>query len=39
MVSFANSKMVMGNIDALYTYLKARSDGRITRAKVEELKE
>src|SRR5689334_12456635 len=38
MVSFANSKMVMQNIDALYTYLKGRSNGDITRAHVEELK-
>jgi mono/diheme cytochrome c family protein len=38
MVSFASSKMVMENIDALYTYLKGRSSGDITRARVEELK-
>ena len=38
MVSFASSKTVMDNIDALYAYLKGRSDGAITRAKVEELK-
>lgn len=38
MVSFASSKMVMDNIDNLYAYLKGRSDGNITRAKVEELK-
>jgi cytochrome c553 len=35
MQSFGNSPMVMGNMDALYAYLKARSDGKITRAKVE----
>ena len=38
MVSFSSSKMVMDNIDNLYAYLKGRSDGNITRAKVEELK-
>jgi mono/diheme cytochrome c family protein len=38
MVSFANSKMVMENLDALYTYLKGRSSGQITRARVEEIK-
>lgn len=38
MVSFESSKMVMDNIDNLYAYLKGRSDGAITRAKVEELK-
>ena len=37
MVSFANSPQVMGNIDQLYAYLKGRSDGAITRAKVEEM--
>jgi mono/diheme cytochrome c family protein len=39
MVSFATSKTVMDNIDNLYAYLKGRSDGVITRAKVEELKQ
>jgi mono/diheme cytochrome c family protein len=39
MVSFASSTMVMDNIDNLYAYLKGRSNGDITRAKVEELKE
>ena len=39
MVSFSSSKMVMDNIDNLYAYLKGRSNGDITRAKVEELKE
>ena len=38
MVSFSTSQMVMDNIDGLYAYLKGRSDGKITRAKVEELK-
>ena len=38
MVSFSSSKTVMDNIDNLYAYLKGRSDGQITRAKVEELK-
>ena len=38
MVSFKDSKAVMDNIDHLYAYLKGRSDGAITRAKVEELK-
>jgi mono/diheme cytochrome c family protein len=38
MVSFSTSKTVMDNIDNLYAYLKGRSNGDITRAKVEELK-
>ena len=38
MVSFASSKTVMDNIDNLYAYLKGRSNGDITQAKVEELK-
>jgi mono/diheme cytochrome c family protein len=37
MQSFGNNKQVMDNIDALYAYLKGRSDGAITRAKVEEM--
>jgi len=37
MVSFANNKTVMDNIDQLYAYLKGRSDGAITRSKVEPL--
>ncbi|MDB5944116.1 MAG: hypothetical protein JWQ13_3682 [Ramlibacter sp.] len=37
MVSFGTNQTVMNNIDALYTYLKGRSDGAITRAKVEEM--
>jgi mono/diheme cytochrome c family protein len=36
MQSFGNSPTVMDNIDHLYAYLKGRSDGAITRAKVEE---
>src|SRR5207342_121389 len=39
MVGFSTSKAVMDNIDNLYAYLKGRSDGAITRAKVEELKQ
>lgn len=35
MQSFGNSPVVMKNIDQLYAYLKGRSDGAITRAKVE----
>ena len=38
MVSWSNSKTVMDNMDNLYAYLKGRSNGDITRAKVEELK-
>ena len=37
MQSFGNSKVVMDNINQLYAYLKGRSDGAITRAKVEEI--
>jgi len=37
MQSFGTSKQVMDNIDQLYAYLKGRSDGAITRAKVEEI--
>ena len=39
MVSFATSKTVMDNLDNLYAYLKGRSNGDITRAKVEEMKQ
>ena len=35
--AFGNSPVVMGNINQLYAYLKGRSDGAITRAKVEEM--
>ncbi len=38
MQSFGTSQQVMDNIDHLYAYLKGRSDGAITRAKVEEAK-
>ena len=37
MQSFGTSQSVMDNIDFLYAYLKGRSDGAITRAKVEPL--
>ena len=37
MQSFGSSPQVMENMDALYAYLKGRSDGAITRAKVEEI--
>ena len=37
MQSFGTSQTVMDNIDHLYAYLKGRSDGAITRAKVEPL--
>jgi mono/diheme cytochrome c family protein len=38
MPSFSNSPTVMEFTDGLYAYLKGRSNGDITRAKVEELK-
>lgn len=38
MPGFNTSNMVMSNIDHLYAYLKGRSDGAITRSKVEEIK-
>jgi len=38
MPAFKTSKMVTENIDHLYAYLKGRSDGAITKAKVELLK-
>jgi len=37
MQSFGTSPQVMDNIDHLYAYLKGRSDGAITRAKVEQI--
>jgi mono/diheme cytochrome c family protein len=37
MMRFAENPMVMSNIEQLYAYLKGRSDGAITRAKVEEV--
>jgi mono/diheme cytochrome c family protein len=38
MQSFGTSPQVMDNMDHLYAYLKGRSDGAITRSKVEEIK-
>jgi len=38
MMSFKTSPIVMENLDHLYAYLKGRSNGDITRAKVEEIK-
>jgi mono/diheme cytochrome c family protein len=38
MPSFNTSPMVMENTDGMYAYLKGRSNGDITRSKVEELK-
>jgi mono/diheme cytochrome c family protein len=38
MIAFGASPLVMDNLDHLYAYLKGRSDGSITRAKVEEIK-
>lgn len=38
MPSFSTSPTVMEHVDDLYAYLKGRSNGDITRAKVEELK-
>ena len=35
MISFGTNETVMKNIDALYAYLKGRSDGAITRGRVE----
>ncbi len=35
MPNFKTSKMVMSNMDHLYAYLKGRSDGAITKSKVE----
>jgi mono/diheme cytochrome c family protein len=37
MVAFSANKTVMDNIEPLYAYLKGRSDGAITRARVEEM--
>jgi mono/diheme cytochrome c family protein len=39
MQSFGNSPAVMDNINQLYAYLKGRSDGAITRAKVEPIQQ
>ena len=38
MPSFKTSEQVVKNMDNLYGYLKGRSDGAITKAKVEEIK-
>jgi mono/diheme cytochrome c family protein len=38
MPAWKTNKQVMDNIDHLYAYLKGRSDGAITHAKVEEIK-
>lgn len=35
MVAFSGNEMVVKNIDQLYAYLKGRSDGAITKARVE----
>ena len=35
MPAFKTSKAVMSNMDQLYAYLKGRSDGAITKSKVE----
>ena len=37
MQSFGTSPQVMENMNQLYAYLKGRSDGAITRAKVEQI--
>ena len=39
MPSFKTSPTVMANIDGLYAYLKGRSNGDITQAHVQELKQ
>lgn len=38
MPGFGTSEKVMSNLDNLYAYLKGRSDGAITRAKVQAMK-
>lgn len=38
MPTFGENKTVMDNLDALYSYLKGRSDGAITTARVQEMK-
>ncbi|WP_246448584.1 c-type cytochrome [Roseateles oligotrophus] len=38
MLSFNTNPMVMENMNQLYAYLKGRSDGAITQARVEEIK-
>ena len=39
MQSFGTSQQVMDNMDHLYAYLKGRSDGAITRAKVQPIQQ
>ena len=39
MPAFNTSETVMSNIDQLYAYLKGRSDGAITAAKVQEIQQ
>ena len=39
MPAFSASETVMSNIDQLYAYLKGRSDGAITAAKVQEIQQ
>ena len=39
MPSFKTSQTVMDNLDGLYAYLKGRSNGDITQARVQELKQ
>jgi mono/diheme cytochrome c family protein len=39
MPSFKTSQTVMDNTDGLYAYLKGRSNGDITKARVQELKQ
>ena len=38
MPAWKTNKQVMDNMDHLYAYLKGRSDGAITQARVEEIK-
>ena len=38
MPAFKTSKKIMSNMDNLFAYLKGRSDGAITRAKVKPIK-
>lgn len=38
MPNWSTNKNVMDHIDNLYAYLKGRSDGKITQARVEEIK-
>ncbi|MGA2551201.1 MAG: cytochrome c [Burkholderiaceae bacterium] len=39
MPTWSSNQMVMSNLDNLYSYLKGRSDGAITKARVEEIKD